>query len=142
MKPRTILFISEASAARSQMAEGIARMIFGYGIWVQSAASRPSPVDPCAVEVMREIGVELGAHPSRPVGAIDPMIIDTVITLGAETVAPLYFGDARRLQWPMPDVEHDRSTESRDERLARLRAVRDEIRGRVEDFAARQLSPA
>ena len=51
-----ILFLCVANSARSQMAEGLARMMFGERQPVMSAGSDPSTVNPYAVEVMRELG--------------------------------------------------------------------------------------
>ena len=67
---RSILFLCVANSARSQMAEGLARKRFGARIPVQSAGSEPSTVNPYAVEVMREVGVDLGAHHSKSVPTI------------------------------------------------------------------------
>jgi arsenate reductase len=61
----TILFLCVSNSARSQMAEGLARKLFGAGVAVQSAGSEPSPVNPCGVEVMREVGVDLTTHHRR-----------------------------------------------------------------------------
>ncbi|WP_437645306.1 hypothetical protein [Sorangium sp. So ce362] len=59
---KTILFLCVANSARSQMAEGLARKLFGSRIAVQSAGSEPSKVNPYAIEVMREVGVDLTTH--------------------------------------------------------------------------------
>ncbi len=59
---KTILFLCVANSARSQMAEGLARTLFGSRIAVQSAGSEPSKVNPYAIEVMREPGVDLTTH--------------------------------------------------------------------------------
>jgi arsenate reductase len=59
---KTILFLCVANSARSQMAEGLARRLFGARVRVQSAGSEPSQVNPYAIEVMREIGVDLSTH--------------------------------------------------------------------------------
>ena len=55
----SILFLCVANSARSQMAEGLGRMIFGERVSVQSAGSEPSRVNPYAVEVMRELAHRL-----------------------------------------------------------------------------------
>ena len=58
---KSLLFLCVANPARSQMAEGLARRIFGDRVLVMSAGSEPSKVNPYAVEVMRELGVDLTA---------------------------------------------------------------------------------
>lgn len=135
-RPQSILFLCVANSARSQMAEGLARMIFGDSARVQSAGSAPSHVNPYAVEVMREIGVDLGAHRSKSVDTIDPASVDTVVTLCAEEVCPVFLGGARRLHWPIPDPASNDVTIPRDVMLDRFRTARDTIRARLE--AARE----
>jgi arsenate reductase len=135
MKPG-ILFLCVANSARSQMAEGLGRMLLGDRVSVQSAGSAPSQVNPCAVEVMAELGVDLSAHRSKSVESIDPATVHTVITLCAEEVCPAFLGQARRLHWPVPDPASDDASLSRDELLARFRAARDTIRQKLEDWDA------
>ncbi|TAK23067.1 MAG: hypothetical protein EPO40_27740 [Myxococcaceae bacterium] len=129
---RDILFLCVANSARSQMAEGLARKLFGARIAVQSAGSEPSQVNPYAIEVMREVGVDLTTHRSKSVETIDPATVGTVITLCAEEVCPVFLGAARRLHWALPDPASKDPSLSRDEMLARFRATRDQIQGRLE----------
>jgi arsenate reductase len=130
-----ILFLCVANSARSQMAEGLGRMVFGDRLPVESAGSEPSRVNPWAVEVMREIGVDLSSHRSKSVQTIDPATVATVVTLCAEEVCPAFLGEARRLHWPIPDPASRDETIPREEMLARFRTARDEIRARLERFA-------
>jgi arsenate reductase len=130
-----ILFLCVANSARSQIAEGLARMMFGDRIGIQSAGSAPSQVNPYAIEVMREIGVDLTAHHSKSVEAIDPRTVHTVITLCAEEVCPVFLGKAERIHWPLPDPASKDPSISRDEMLTRFRAVRESIRDALEGFA-------
>ena len=132
---QSILFLCVANSARSQLAEGLARMLFGDRIAVQSAGSEPSRVNPYAIEVMRELGVDLGAHRSKSVQTIDPSTVGTVITLCAEEVCPVFLGQARRLHWPIPDPATADPSVPREEMLARFRTARDTIRGLPERFA-------
>ena len=99
----SILFLCVANSARSQMAEGLARRRFGPNVRVQSAGSRPSRVNPYAIEVLREVGVEVAGQRSKSVDTIDPSTVGTVITLCAEEVCPLFLGQARHLHWPIED---------------------------------------
>jgi arsenate reductase len=131
---KSILFLCVANSARSQMAEGFARKLFGARIAVQSAGSEPFQVNPFAIEVMREIGVDLSTHRSKSVQTIDPATVGTVITLCAEEVCPVFLGKARRLHWPIADPASKDSSLSREEMLARFRSARDEIRRRLEAF--------
>jgi len=131
-----ILFLCVANSARSQMAEGLARALFGDRLAVQSAGSQPSRVNPYAVEVMRELGIDISAHHSKSVDTIDPATVGTVITLCAEEVCPVFLGPMRRLHWPIADAASDDPTLTRDQHLARFRTARDQLRGRLEVLAA------
>lgn len=129
---KTILFLCVANSARSQMAEGLARQVLGARVPVQSAGSAPSRVNPYAVEVMREVGIDITAQRSKSVAEIDPATVGTVVTLCAEEVCPVFLGPVRRLHWPIADPASPDPSIPRDAMLARFRAARDAIRGHVE----------
>jgi arsenate reductase len=118
------------------MAEGLARRLLGAGVPVQSAGSSPSRVNPYAIEVMREVGIDLGSHRSKSVETIDASTVGLVITLCAEEVCPVFLGDVRRLHWPIEDPASDDASLSRDQMLARFRRARDEIREKLETLPA------
>ena len=129
---RGLLFLCVANSARSQMAEGIARQLAGDSLRVQSAGSQPSRLNPLAAAALAEIGVDSSAQRSKSVDEIDPATVDTVITLCAEEVCPVFLGAARRLHWPLPDPAGH--AESAAASLERFRAVRDELRSRLAVF--------
>ncbi len=128
----TLLFLCVANSARSQMAEGLARELFGARVPVQSAGSEPSRVNPYAIEVMREVGVDITTHHSKSVQTLDPATVGTVITLCAEEVCPVFLGKARRLHWPIPDPASKDASIPREEMLTRFRTARDQIQARLE----------
>lgn len=132
---KSILFMCVANSARSQMAEGLARAIFGDRAPVMSAGSEPSQVNPYAIEVMRELGIDITAHHSKSVATIDPAQVKTVITLCAEEVCPTFLGQARRLHWPIPDPASKDPALGRDEMLMRFRTARDTLREKLEELA-------
>lgn len=133
---KSVLFLCVANSARSQMAEGLARHIFGDAVRVQSAGSSPSRVNPWAIKAMAELDIDLDTHSSKSVDAIDPDTVDLVITLCAEEVCPVFLSKAARLHWPLqdPDRKHLDLTDA--ERLQDFRVARDQIRGRLEVLAA------
>ena len=139
---QSILFLCVANSARSQMAEGLGRMIFGDRVPVQSAGSEPATVNPYAIEVMKELGVDLAAHTSKSVQTVDPANVGTVITLCAEEVCPVFLGKARRLHWPIPDPASKDPNIPREEMLTRFRSARDTIREKLERFAREELATA
>lgn len=125
-----LLFLCVANSARSQMAEGLARKRFGDAVNVESAGSEPSRVNPLAIRALAEIGIDITHHRSKSVAEIDPATVDTVITLCAEEVCPVFLGKATRLHWPLPDPAAAEGTG--EERLARFREVRDELMRQID----------
>lgn len=125
-----VLFLCVANSARSQMAEGFARVVAPPGIAVYSAGSTPSNVHPYAVQVMKEVGVDIVGYRSKSVGEVPCADIGTVVTLCAEEVCPLFPGHVHHLHWPFEDPAAAVGTET--ERLDAFRRVRDNIRENVE----------
>ena len=99
MSVRSVLFLCVANSARSQMAEALARRRFGDRLRVQSAGSAPSKVNPYAIQVLAELGIDASAQVSKHVDGIDPASVDLVITLCAEEQCPVFLGAARRVSW-------------------------------------------
>jgi len=128
-RPRHILFLCVANSARSQMAEGIARSLAPQGVKVSSAGSSPSSVRPEAIQVLKEIGIDISGHRSKGLDSIDAASVDTVITLCAEEVCPVFLGKAHRIHWGLPDPAGVAGTE--EIRLNAFRSVRDELRLRL-----------
>ena len=133
---RGLLFLCVANSARSQMAEGIARQLAGDRLRVQSAGSEPTRLNPLAAAALAEVGIDASGQRSKSVDEIDRTAVDTVITLCAEEVCPVYLGAARRLHWPLPDPAGH--AEGEEASLARFRAVRDDLARRIEAFLADQ----
>jgi len=126
---RGLLFLCVANSARSQMAEALARVLFGERARVQSAGSRPSSVNPYALEALGELGIDASGLQSKAVASIDPATVDTVITLCAEEVCPVFLHNAERLHWPFPDPALPGL--DREEARARFREVREGLRAKL-----------
>ncbi len=120
-----ILFLCVANSARSQMAEGLARVYFGARASIQSAGSVPTTVNPLAIAVLDERGIDISGQESTCVDLVDPDTVDVVVTLCADEVCPAFLGEARRIHWPLPDPAA--STGSAAEQLDHFRVVRNEI---------------
>lgn len=129
-----ILFLCVANSARSQMAEGLARAVAPEGFEIYSAGSTPARVSPFAVDVMRELGIDISSHRSKSVNDIPAERIGTAITLCAEEVCPVFPGDVKRLAWPFDDPASAAGTN--EEIRERFRQVRDGIRAKVQEFFA------
>ncbi len=127
-----VLFLCVANSARSQMAEGLARAVFGDRAIVSSAGSAPSQVNPVAIEVMAEVGIYISSQQSTSVSEIDTRSIDLVITLCDEEVCPVLPGNVQRLHWPIADPASNDSSLTDDELLGRFRTARDQIKARVD----------
>lgn len=131
-----IMFLCTGNSCRSQMAEGFARALGGDRWEVHSAGLEAHGPNPRAVRVMAEAGIDISRQTSD---TIDPHLLeqmDVIITLcgDAEERCPVTPPRAHREHWPLPDPA--RATGTEEEILARFRAVRDEIRRRVEDLLA------
>jgi arsenate reductase len=126
-----VLFLCVANSARSQMAEGWARHLLGDRLAAVSAGSRPSRVNPYAIEVMREAGVDIGAQVSKSVDSFDVDDLDLVITLCAAEVCPVLPGRVRRLHWPIADPAAALAGDTPERIRQRFRDARDQIRARI-----------
>lgn len=131
-----ILFMCVANSARSQMAEGLAKKILGDKAWIESAGSEPKTVNPYAIEVMREIGIDLSKHYSKSIDQLSKEFIaslDFIITLCAEEVCPIGVASkAKKLHWPFPDPAI--AAVSQEEKLKQFRKIRDELQNRLKNF--------
>ena len=132
----SVLFLCVANSARSQMAEGLARTLFGSLVRIQSAGSQPSRVNPNAIAAMREIGIDISGHRSKSVDEIDPSNVDIVITLCAEEACPALAGKLVRVHWPISDPATEDRSVSPEAMLVRVRRARGELRVRLWTFAA------
>jgi arsenate reductase len=127
--PRRVLFLCVHNSSRSQMAEAFARSTAPAEVQIWSAGTAPRGVNPVAVQVMGEVGIDLRSQTSKHLDDVPWREADTVVTLcgeGAE-VCPAVPGNVRRVHWPLPDP----AAVSGAGRLAAFREVRDEIRWRV-----------
>ncbi|HEY8900420.1 MAG TPA: arsenate reductase ArsC [Chthoniobacterales bacterium] len=136
MKP-TVLILCTGNSCRSHLAEGILRAAAGDLLEVRSAGSRPAGyVHPKAIEVMREIGIDISEHSSKSMNDFLAGPVDTVITVcgNADQACPMFPGQVTRHHWGFEDPAH--ATGSEEEVLAVFRRVRDEIRLVFEAYAA------
>lgn len=99
------------------------------GVKVSSAGSAPSKVNPFAIAVLAEIGIDISKHRSKSVAELSPNDVDLVITLCAEEECPLFLGKARRLRWGLPDPSAVQGDEA--VKLRSFRSIRDELSRRL-----------
>lgn len=129
--PHRILFLCTGNACRSQMAEGWARQLPGDAFEVHSAGIEPHGLDPRAVRVMAEAGVDISGQSSRDLDALAHIPFDLVVTVcdAAAEACPVFPGHVRRLHRSFQDPPRlARGASSEEEALNHYRRVRDEIR--------------
>lgn len=126
---RSLLFVCTHNSARSQIAEGLARAMAPPGSRIWSAGTEPSKVHPMAIEVMKEIGLDLSGHRSRKLEDVPWREADTVITLCGDAAesCPAVATSVKRLHWPLPDP----AAAPKDQQLAAFRETRDELKWRI-----------
>ena len=132
----TVLILCTGNSCRSHLAEGILRAAAGDILDVQSAGSQPAGiVHPLAIQVMREIGLDISAHRSKSMNEFLGRRIETVITVcdSAAAACPIFPGQVNRHHWPFDDPAHATGTD--EEKLAVFRRVRDEIRSAFTAYA-------
>jgi arsenate reductase len=130
----TLIFLCVANSARSQMAEGLARASAPNGWRVFSAGSDPRLVHPLAVEVMREIDIDISEHRSKGLEEIPVDDAHVIVTLCDEEVCPTAPASTHQLHWPLPDPAVE--GEMVRYQIDAFRAVRDQIKQRLDEFWA------
>jgi arsenate reductase len=135
MKQR-VLILCTGNSARSQMAEGLLRMLAADRFAVFSAGSRPSVVNPLAITVMDERGIDIRSQRSKHLNEYLDQPFDYVITVcdNAAETCPLFPGLARRIHWSFPDPAAIQGSEA--ERLASFQHVRDAIEAQLKAWLA------
>jgi protein-tyrosine-phosphatase len=125
MKPK-VLFVCVGNACRSQMAEGFARALGAGRLEAHSAGSHPAGfVAETAIEVMRELGIDISAQRSKGVGDLPAQQWDVLVTMGCGDACPSVPA-RKRLDWAVPDPIGLS--------LGEVRRIRDLIRDRVQEL--------
>lgn len=145
MNPRRVLFVCIHNSARSQMAEAFLNRRCAPAIEAHSAGLEPGRLNPVVVEAMREAGIDISRHRTKSTAEMltSGPIFDDVITVCDEASAercPVFPGGGRRLHWGFPDPSAFAG--SPEEKLARTRAVRDEIAARIDAWCREVCPPA
>ncbi|MBI3127725.1 MAG: arsenate reductase ArsC [Candidatus Tectomicrobia bacterium] len=136
MKSR-VLFLCTGNSCRSQMAEGFARVFKGEAIEPFSAGLLAKGLDPRAVRVMREAGVDISGQRSKTLDDLAGERFDWVVTVcgHAHETCPVFPAGARVLHRGFDDPPRlAEGARSEEEALAHYRRVRDEIRRFVESL--------
>ena len=135
MKERALILCT-GNSARSQMAEGLLRALAGTQFDVFSAGSKPSTVNPLAIQAMRERSIDISNHRSKHLKEFIEQPFDYVIAVcdSAAESCPIFPGRAQRIHWSFPDPA---AVEGSDEqRLLAFRQTRDAIEEKLKAWLA------
>jgi protein-tyrosine-phosphatase len=131
--PSSVLFACGFNSIRSPMAAALLRALHGRRIFVDSAGVRDRPIDPFAVAVMAEIGIDLSGHATKTFDSLEDTSFDLVISLSPEAqhkAVELTRTMACEVEfWPVYDPTAVEG--SRAELLAAYRMVRDHLDRRI-----------
>lgn len=128
---KKIYFLCTGNSCRSQMAEGFGKQILGKDWQVKSAGIETHGLNPLAVKVMAEKGIDISQNTSKLIDNNYLNNCDLVITLcgDARDRCPMTPATVQKMHWPLPDPAQ--ATGSEEEVLQVFRQVRDEIEIRV-----------
>jgi arsenate reductase len=129
---RKVLFICTHNSARSHMAEGLVNALYGDRYRAFSAGTEPSTLNPYAVRVMQEIGIDISHHRSKSVDDFMDQDLDYVVTVcdHAKESCPFFPGGRKPMHKGFQDPVSVAGTEA--QKLSVFRRVRDEIRDWIE----------
>ena len=135
-RPIRIMFVCTGNSARSQMAEAFARVLGRGRIEAQSAGLEPKGLNPNAIRVMRERGIDISGQRSKALDYDEASRMDYLVTVcgNAEERCPVLPAGVVRIHWPLEDPAS--AIGSPDQILEVFRHTRDEIEARVANFIA------
>ena len=137
-RPQSVLFACGMNAVRSPMAAAIAQHLFGKTIYVGSAGVQKGELDPFAVAVMEEIGIDIARHKPvtfEDVEDLEGLNFDLIVTLSPPAhhkALELTRVNAAEVEY-WPTVDPTAIAGTREQRLDAYRAVRDELLARIRE---------
>lgn len=142
MSQTPVLFLCTHNSARSQMAEGLLRHKAADRFEVYSAGTYPTGLNPLAVAVMREAGIDISHHRSKSVEEFADCQFEIVITVcdQAKETCPYFPTDVEQIHWSVPDPSTAQGNE--DARLEVFRQTRNELDQHISLFLSTHTSLA
>jgi arsenate reductase (thioredoxin) len=137
MDTQPVLFVCIHNSARSQMAEAWLNHLYGDRFAAESAGLEPGTLNPYAVRVMAEAGIDISQAKTKSVfdmykaGKLFRYVVTVCDTEAAER-CPIFPGVAARLRWSFPDPSQAKGSD--EEKMAQVRAVRNEIRNKIKEW--------
>ncbi|ACI19105.1 arsenate reductase ArsC [Dictyoglomus thermophilum] len=134
MAKKKILFVCTHNSARSQMAEGIVNALYGDEYEAYSAGTEPRGVNPLAIEVLKEIGIDISHHRSKSIEEFKGQEFDYVVTVcdNAKENCPFFPGGKKYIHRGFMDPASVEG--SYEEKLYAFRKVRDEIMDWIKSY--------
>ena len=128
---KKVLFLCTSNSARSQMAEGMLKHLAGDRFEVFSAGVKPTQVNPFAIKVMVELGINISNHMSKSVEEFLGQEFDYIITVcdNAKESCPVFPGKYQKVHWSLKDQAEARGKE--EEKLKVFRKIRDQIKENI-----------
>jgi arsenate reductase len=153
MNKMKVLFLCEHNSARSQIAEGLLRHLYGEKYEVFSAGSNPTQVNPFAIKVMAEIGIDISKQVSKSIEEFRNKDIDLVVSVCLSSAkltcslcsSPIVMGRPEIINTSIPGAKHylhhgfndpSEADGSEDEKIAAFRRTRDDIKKWILDSFA------
>lgn len=140
MGKMNVLILCTGNSARSQMAEALLRRHAGDKFNAYSAGTDPKGINPLTVKVMQEIGLDLSGQHSKHLreylGKLPVHILITVCAAAELKCPAVWPGVLQRMHWPFDDPAAVNGSE--EQKLARFRAVRDQIEERIKRWLSEQ----
>lgn len=131
--PSSVLFACTHNALRSPMAAALMKHFHGRQVWVQSVGVRIGALDPFAVQVMDEIGIDISAHKPQRFDDLEDSFFDLVISLSPEAhhhALEMTRNMSCEVQF-WPTLDPSLVDGSREARLEEYRTVRDQLTQRI-----------
>lgn len=140
MEMKKILVLCTGNSCRSQMAEGYLRHFAGDKATVYSAGVETHGVNPRAVAIMQEEGIDISSHTSNNVSEYDDIEFDFVITVcdNARERCPVFIGKAQKFHQNFPDPARVTGTE--EEIMHEFRRVREMIKVYCREFVEEHIT--
>lgn len=135
MPKLNVLFLCTGNSCRSQMAEGWAKSLRPDTLQPYSAGVEPHGMNPRAIRVMQEAGVDISGHHSKHVDELKDVPLDYVVTVcdQANEACPLFAGKTKVIHVGFDDPPRlAKNARNEEEALNHYRRVRDEIRHFIE----------
>ena len=140
---KRILFLCTGNSCRSQMAEGWCRTLGGEHLACDSAGLEAHGLNPLAIQVMNEAGVDISRQQSNTINEKQNVPFDLVVTVcgHAHEHCPVWPADATVVHMPFDDPPAlARDAASEEEALGHYRRVRDEIREEISRLVQEQIA--